>query len=954
MKRVLCALVALLPTCVYAQTTPNLNFQIPAYGSAGWGTRMNQNFTALDGYLSGQAPIPMITLSGAITNSNQAATKAYVDAAVAGGGGGGGGGGGNATQLQATPIAATVPTTGQFLSYNGTTWTPVSVSASNATSIQGVTVAATAPSSGQVLAYNGTTYTPQAAGCATTGCSMTGTLNSSTLKNGNLSSIIVVDGSKYAQTSAGVQSAVNDSVTQGFGGTVFLASGNYTWTSTVTIQYPIHIRGAGWSTFLNISGLASTVDVFHVVPPVGYVTSVGTSFKDFWISDTSTSGRYGIFFDGTNGLIGDVHIENVQIDPTNGPSIYASGSGNGNGNLRTSTIGPNNVFSNGIACHQCGDTLHIENNMIQGVAPSVDADFVPGAANLVVAYNNMVSTDGCVHIGTGSVNDQIIGNECETPTGAVGSNGALFDIDGVGGSGGNNPSSPVLSGNSCQIVNGSSLNCIRVNLAHAVNIHDNNFARGASPSTDIVVTANAVGTLIGTNNWAAGFPYSRVLSDSGTGTSMVAMFNGQPTVMPGTSFYTFNSAGTALIPQALVSGTTATTQTTGDFSNNVATDAFVQTAIAGGGGGGGGGGLAYSSPTLNAIPSVSNATGFGTVVNSAFSDDTNNTFDNEPFHQQAAGYMDPVATATSGANQPSNAMQYVISYWNGSTAVSTQWQNYAFAGSGTNPATLLIFYGPPTLATNTVLFAVNPALPATSSTNYSTPKLALRGHIWNGSASVDDEWDFQGINATGTSPTSTLTLTHSGSTGNATVQMPATTFVSGNPGVCNNGVCWTTGSAAPTASCNSGDTYSRSGTSNSSTVVYVCAPANTWTAIPTTGSGGGGMTGTPTFVPDAGAGSSPTISLISGANDGSGWVSVKVGTSPTASAGITTIKYGSTYGTIPKCGLNPANAAAAALSGASAAYITQAGSTTALFVITGGSTALTAGSTYVWQWSCSL
>jgi hypothetical protein len=651
MKRVLCALVALLPTCVYAQTTPNLNFQIPAYGSAGWGTRMNQNFTALDGYLSGQAPVPMITLSGAITNASQAATKAYVDAAV-----GGGGGSGNATSIQGTAVSATGPTTGQFLSYNGTTWGPVSVSASNATSIQGVTVSATAPSSGQVMGYNGSNWIPSAGGCSVSGCTMTGAITLPTNPTSNLQAAT----KQYADAVA------------------------LNWLAGGTMTGPVILSA-------------------NPTNPLGAATK---QYVDAVIGGG-----------GISSLTGDV-----------------TGSG-------------------------------------------------PGATVTTLAASGVT----------------------------------------------------------------------------------------AGTYTSANVTVDSKGRITSASN-----------------------------------------------------------------------------------GSGGGSGLSYSSPTLNAIPSVSSASGAGIVVNSAFSDDTNNTFDNEPFHQQAAGYMDPVATATSGANQPSNAMQYVLSYWNGSTAVSTQWQNYAFAGSGTNPATLLIFYGPPNLATNTVLFAVNPALPATSSTNYSTPKLALRGHIWNGSASVDDEWDFQGITVPGTSPTSTLTITHSGSTGNATVQMPATTFVSGNPGVCNNGVCWTTGTASPTASCNSGDTYSRSGTSNSSTVVYVCAPANTWTAIPTTSGGGSGMTGSPTLISDAGAGTGPTSSILSGANDGAGWVSVKVGTSPTASAGVVTIKFGSTYGTIPRCGLNPANAAASALSGASAAYITQTGSTTALFVITSGSTALTAGSTYVWEWSCSL
>lgn len=649
MKRVLCALVALLPTCVLAQTTPNLNFQIPAYGSAGWGTRMNQNFTALDGYLSGGAPVPSITLSGAITNANQAATKAYVDAAVSGGGGSG-----NATSLQTTPVSATTPTTGQFLSYNGTSWTPVSVSASNATSIQGVTVSATAPTSGQVMGYNGSNWIPSTAGCPTTGCTMTGAITLPTNPTSNLQAAT----KQYADAVA----------------TNWLAGGTMT-------------------------GL--------VILSGNPTTALGAATKQY--VDATIGGG------GISSLTGDV-----------------TGSG-------------------------------------------------PGAAVTTLA------------------------------------------------------------------------------------------ASGVTPGT-----------------------------------------------------YT---------------------------SANITIDVKGRVTAASNGSGGGTG-LSYSSPTVNAIPSVSSASGAGIVVNSAFSDDTNNTYDNEPFEMQAAGYMEPVAAATSGANQPSNTFQYVLSYWNGSTAVSSSWQTYASAGTGTNPATTLNFYAPANLNTASVLFAINPSTVATSGTNYSSPKLDARGSIWNGSAGVGDDWTIQNVVGTGTSPTSTLTFTHSGSTGSATVQMPSTTFVSGTPGINNNGVLWSAGTTLP-STCNAADLFSLTSGTSAATVLQRCYPANTWNPI-TSGSGGGSMTGTPTLVSDSGAGSAPTASIISGANDGTGQISLKVGSSPTASAGIITIKFGGTYGTIPKCVLGAGNAAAAALSGATAPYISQGGGTTALFVLTANTTALTAGTTYVWGWSCGL
>lgn len=112
------------------------------------------------------------------------------------------------------------------------------------------------------------------------------------------------------------------------------------------------------------------------------------------------------------------------------------------------------------------------------------------------------------------------------------------------------------------------------------------------------------------------------------------------------------------------------------------------------------------------------------------------------------------------------------------------------------------------------------------------------------------------------------------------------------------------------------------------------------------------MNGVPTYTADSGLGSSPTVSLDAGAMDGSGWLTVTPGTAPTASAGVVTIVYSGPYSFTPKCGVEPANASAAALYGAQQVYVSQSQSTSAQFVLMGGSTVLTTGTTYVWRWSC--
>lgn len=87
----LCAILALAISCAltpfsaYAQSvTPNAGLQVPTYQQTNWQVPVIYDLNRLDNIFGGSVAIPSITLSGAITNANQAATKAYVDATAAG------------------------------------------------------------------------------------------------------------------------------------------------------------------------------------------------------------------------------------------------------------------------------------------------------------------------------------------------------------------------------------------------------------------------------------------------------------------------------------------------------------------------------------------------------------------------------------------------------------------------------------------------------------------------------------------------------------------------------------------------------------------------------------------------------------------------------------------------------------------------------------------------------
>src|SRR5208282_1889007 len=62
-----------------------------------------------------------------------------------------------------------------------------------------------------------------------------------------------------------------------------------------------------------------------------------------------------------------------------------------------------------------------------------------------------------------------------------------------------------------------------------------------------------------------------------------------------------------------------------------------------------------------------------------------------------------------------------------------------------------------------------------TSTNYSSPIINVAGTYWNGSASASDTWTVQDVIDTSTAsstPKSTLTFAHSGSSGSAAVNIP--------------------------------------------------------------------------------------------------------------------------------------------------------------------------------------
>lgn len=72
MRLRLLAVILGLGVIVYAQTTPNINFNIPAHGTKNWDVLINSNFSLLDSYLSGHGALPgnLFNVATNITDTN--------------------------------------------------------------------------------------------------------------------------------------------------------------------------------------------------------------------------------------------------------------------------------------------------------------------------------------------------------------------------------------------------------------------------------------------------------------------------------------------------------------------------------------------------------------------------------------------------------------------------------------------------------------------------------------------------------------------------------------------------------------------------------------------------------------------------------------------------------------------------------------------------------------------
>ena len=107
-----------------------------------------------------------------------------------------------------------------------------------------------------------------------------------------------------------------------------------------------------------------------------------------------------------------------------------------------------------------------------------------------------------------------------------------------------------------------------------------------------------------------------------------------------------------------------------------------------------------------------------------------------------------------------------------------------------------------------------------------------------------------------------------------------------------------------------------------------------------------GKTSAPTIAAGTGAGTSPSVSIVTNSTDLAGEILVRTGTTPTANGDIATVTFNKKYTRPPQVVLTPSTGLAAAH--AALVYIKSTSGST--FVVTDTVTALTASQVYRWKY----
>jgi hypothetical protein len=161
-----------------------------------------------------------------------------------------------------------------------------------------------------------------------------------------------------------------------------------------------------------------------------------------------------------------------------------------------------------------------------------------------------------------------------------------------------------------------------------------------------------------------------------------------------------------------------------------------------------------------------------------------------------------------GANAANSSTSPILNldgtYWNGAASATDAWtiQNAQTSAINGQPILKIAHSGSSGISNieaDTNLAVVNTAVGTVATTNNSSA-LQLSANAWNGTISIPDVWTFQNTLGAGTNGSSTLNLTHAGSTGTNRLVVPTIAFSQpvgnglgnfgfGGAGTTNSSVC---------------------------------------------------------------------------------------------------------------------------------------------------------------------
>ena len=311
---------------------------------------------------------------------------------------------------------------------------------------------------------------------------------------------------------AAIQAAI-DSLSA-LGGTLLFPKGQYvvkqaganTWCLKFT--KPIRIIGSGalYCSILPDSSVPSSVHILAFYPDPAYAVDF-TSIEKIYIGNPSTGTRYGkcgVYCDTqtAGAYLPKFTMRDCGIATGNDYGFYHLNnvSNNVNGGMYCALI-ENNGIKGGINLAESGDSCVIRNNILSGPNIGVFASIATGASQLVIESNNITNTGGAIKIDRG-FRAKILYNNCEQ-TGAGGSNGAMFDINGGNGV---SPNIYIAHNHLGDFTNTGLTSMIRLRNTAGCKVEDNTLLFGGDGSAAfcnvIDVGATCTDTIIGRNQYS--------------------------------------------------------------------------------------------------------------------------------------------------------------------------------------------------------------------------------------------------------------------------------------------------------------------------------------------------------------------------------------------------------------------------------------------------------------------